>query len=105
MSKAKPRITGPTLKVLGAFLSSPARELSGAEIARTTKLASGTLYPILARLEGVQWLSSHWEGEDPAVLGRPKRRMYQLTGIGAARARATFNELTPGAANGAWAWA
>ena len=50
MSVGEPRITGPTLKVLGALL--PGRiELSGAEISRVTKLASGTLYPILYRLE------------------------------------------------------
>jgi hypothetical protein len=49
MSVGEPRITGLTLKVLGALLSSRHIELSGAEISRATKLASGTLYPILYR--------------------------------------------------------
>ena len=43
-------------------------------------LAGGTLYPILARLEGRGWLRSEWE-EDVAE-GRPARRYYVLTDEG-----------------------
>ena len=64
MSLDEPRITGPVLKVLGALLSSPRFELSGADVGRATKLASGTLYPILLRLEGAGWLESRWEEEN-----------------------------------------
>ena len=45
-----------TLAVLEALMDCPRDRLSGAQIARTTKLASGTLYPILARLEEAGWL-------------------------------------------------
>jgi PadR family transcriptional regulator, regulatory protein PadR len=51
--------------------------------------AHGTLYKALGRLEGFGLLSSRWE--DPApVEGRPRRRLYELTGAGveaASRAR------------------
>jgi DNA-binding PadR family transcriptional regulator len=88
----EPRITGPTLKVLGALL--PGRdELSGADISRATKLASGTLYPILFRLERAGWLESRWEDNDPKALGRPRRRLYRVTELGAQSARAAVKDL------------
>jgi PadR family transcriptional regulator, regulatory protein PadR len=76
-----PRITTQTLTVLSAFISA-GRELSGAEIAKQSKLASGTLYPLLARLEQAEWLESHWETGSASELGRPRRRLYRLTGDG-----------------------
>lgn len=54
-------------------------------------LRSGTIYPLLARLERAEWLESKWEEIDPAEVGRPRRRLYRLTGQGegvAARALA-----------------
>lgn len=103
MSTDEPRITGPTLKVLGALLATQRDELSGAEIGRATKLASGTLYPILMRLEGAGWLESRWETEDPQALGRPRRRFYRVTGVGARKAKAAFRELEPAFGRPAWA--
>ena len=100
---AEPRITGPTLKVLGALLSSGSAELSGAEISRATKLASGTLYPILFRLERAGWLESRWEDDDPKVLGRPRRRFYHATALGARNARAAVKDLEPAFGRVAWA--
>jgi DNA-binding PadR family transcriptional regulator len=103
MSAGEPRITGPTLKVLGALLSSGGVELSGADIARATNLASGTLYPILFRLERAGWLESRWEEkDDPRTLGRPRRRLYQVRALGARNARAAVKDLGPGFRNVAW---
>lgn len=45
MPEDRPRLTAPTLRVLGALMSSPLEELSGADVARIAKLGSGTLYP------------------------------------------------------------
>src|ERR1700740_2406727 len=59
MDTAPIRITSQTLKVLGALISSKA-EVSGADIARSTALSSGTLYPILMRLERSNWIESEW---------------------------------------------
>ena len=99
----EPRMSAPTLKVLGALLSNPREELSGAEIARITKLASGTLYPILLRLEDAGWLASQWENGDPRELGRPRRRFYRVTGLGAKRAKAAIRDLRPLLGDAAWA--
>ena len=103
MMGTEPRITGPTLKVLGALLSPDHVELSGAEISRATKLASGTLYPILFRLERAGWLESRWEAEDPKALGRPRRRFYRVTAFGAQNARAAVKDLEPAFGRVAWA--
>jgi DNA-binding PadR family transcriptional regulator len=67
--------------------------MSGAEIARSTKLSSGTLYPILLRLEEVGWVESRWEAGDPHELGRPRRRFYQATGVGRKEARSALREV------------
>jgi PadR family transcriptional regulator, regulatory protein PadR len=88
-------VSSQTRKVLGALISCPLDELSGAEIGKRTKLASGTLYPILFRLEGVGWLQSRWEVEDPAVLGRPRRRFYRITRKGAQNIQEVIHDLMP----------
>jgi hypothetical protein len=33
---------------------------------KATKVGSGTLYPMLARLEAAGWLTSEWEVVDPS---------------------------------------
>jgi PadR family transcriptional regulator PadR len=43
--------------------------------------AHGTLYKALGRLEELGLLASDWEQAD-AVEGRPRRRLYHLTGSG-----------------------
>src|SRR4029453_7639657 len=85
-----PRMTIPTQLVLRALLSDPSRELYGVEIGAAAGLPSGTIHPILARLEGVGWLTSRWEEIDPRVEGRPARRYYQLTPAGMELARAAL---------------
>jgi PadR family transcriptional regulator PadR len=86
------RVTTQVLKVLGALMTSP-EEISGADIARSTRLASGTLYPILIRLEQSRWITSKWEVGDPHELGRPRRRFYKVTAFGARNARTAFQEI------------
>jgi len=82
------RMTLQTQLVLRALLEEPAQERYGLELCDLTGLPSGTMYPILARLEQVKWVESSWE--DPALheaAGRPPRRFYRLTPDGAERAR------------------
>jgi PadR family transcriptional regulator, regulatory protein PadR len=93
MGRKSPQLTRATLKVLGTLLSSRGQEMSGAEIGRTTLLASGTLYPILLRLEEAQWVESRWETESPQSLGHPRRRFYMLTGLGEKEATAAFQDI------------
>lgn len=100
MAKA-PRMTPQTLRVLNALLQ--AREASGADIGRHTRLATGTLYPILLRLERAGLVISEWEGGNPSDLGRPRRRLYTLTGEGARVLRVADERDLFSA--GAWGWA
>jgi PadR family transcriptional regulator, regulatory protein PadR len=105
-----PRMTLPTQLVLRALLEKPAEESYGLEICARAQLASGTIHPILARLESIGWLISRWEDVDPHEQGRPRRRYYRLSPDGAvcarealARATASRNAvsaLRPGLAGG-----
>jgi DNA-binding PadR family transcriptional regulator len=92
MSRTGPRLTPQTVEVLRLLLTEPDRPRYGRDIARQTELKTGTLHPILARLELVGWVESSWE--DPAAheaQGRPRRRYYRLTadGVRAARSAVT----------------
>jgi PadR family transcriptional regulator PadR len=82
-----PRMTTSVLKVVAALLADPAAERYGLQLMQATRLPSGTLYPILVRLERAGWVESRWEQTDPAAEGRPNRRYYRLTADGTAEAR------------------
>ena len=82
-----PRMTMPTQLVLRALLADPTAEIYGSEIGEAAGLMSGTVHPILARLESLGWVESRWEDVDPTVAGRPVRRYYRITGAGAEQAR------------------
>ncbi|WP_241251211.1 PadR family transcriptional regulator [Candidatus Protofrankia californiensis] len=69
------------------MLENPSADYYGFALAEASGFPSGTIYPILARLEAAGWLSSYWEEDDPVKLERPRRRMYRLTGHGATAAR------------------
>jgi PadR family transcriptional regulator PadR len=89
---ASPRMTIPTQLVLQALVETD--EAYGAELGGLTRLASGTVHPILARLEGIGWVVSRWEDIDPATEGRPARRYYRLTEEGRAQARAALDRAS-----------
>jgi PadR family transcriptional regulator PadR len=69
---------------LGEFHGySLARGLREREAARRLT-AHGTLYKALARMEKLGLLASRWEDADSAAAdGRPRRRLYEVTGAGA----------------------
>jgi PadR family transcriptional regulator, regulatory protein PadR len=55
----------------------------GFDIMDATALPSGSVYPILSRLEDAGYVRSRWEKEDTAHrAGRPARRLYQITAKG-----------------------
>ncbi len=87
-----PRMTVQTLAVLSTMLEDEFREWYGLQLTAATGIKSGTLYPTLARLETARWLASTWEDVDPAIEGRPRRRLYRLTGEGADSARLAVDE-------------
>ena len=86
-SPGSPRMTLPTQLVLRALLSEPGVERYGLEIGDEAGLPSGTIHPILARLERLGGVESRWEDVDPREAGRPARRYYRLTTDGIEGAR------------------
>ena len=95
-------MTIPTQLVLRALLADPSKELYGVEIGQTAGLPSGTVHPILARLETVGWLESRWEEIDPRAEGRPARRYYRLTPDGIQLARAALARAYSASTRPAW---
>ena len=81
------RLTHHTKLVLTVLLDAPTSESYGFELARASGLPSGTIYPILRRLEDEGWLASRWELISQEQEGRRRRRYYRLTGDGAHSAR------------------
>jgi PadR family transcriptional regulator PadR len=108
-----PRMTQATQAVLRALLKHPADEMYGLQICAEAGLPSGTIHPILARLEKIGWLESRWEDVSPHEEGRPRRRYYRLSPHGAEVARdalaraaettAALHRLRPGIALGGMA--
>src|ERR1700761_4554085 len=90
-----PRITYPT----GIVLLAVSRGFRyGFEIMDASGLPSGTVYPILRRLEDAGLLSAKWEPiSDARDEQRPPRRYYQITGAGRQTLRDT-SERFPGLA-------
>ncbi|GAA3398659.1 PadR family transcriptional regulator [Cryptosporangium minutisporangium] len=81
------RVTVAVAAVLAAFLQDPTADRYGLELMEGSGLPSGTLYPILTRLQRAGWAETHWEEIDPVEAGRPARRYYRLTADGVERAR------------------
>jgi PadR family transcriptional regulator PadR len=78
-------MTGPLERVLGAFLADPAAPRYGYDLMKAARLPSGTLYPLLTRLEHQMLVSSAWE--TPQQEGQRPRKYYRLTGEGIRVAR------------------
>jgi PadR family transcriptional regulator, regulatory protein PadR len=87
-----PQMTTQTLTVLSVMLSDPDAECYGLQLSGRSGLKPGTIYPILDRLLKAGWLERRWEGIDPTVEGRPRRRLYRLTAVGAVVARQAFDD-------------
>src|ERR1700727_228404 len=79
------RMTAPLERVLGAFLADPAAPRYGYDLMKAARLPSGTLYPLLARLEHQKLVASAWE--TPQQQGQRPRKYYRLTGAGIEGAR------------------
>jgi len=95
------RLTVPVVRLLAVLVADPDGDHYGLELMRESGLASGTLYPILARLTEAGWLEKRWEKLDPVAAGRPARAYYRLTrqALPLARQRlAELHEQTRGAA-------
>jgi PadR family transcriptional regulator PadR len=73
-------LTYPTTLVLHALANGSCH---GFDVIDATNLASGTVYPILRRLEQERLVSARWENVSIARQeARPPRRYYELTAAG-----------------------
>ncbi|MBB5077511.1 PadR family transcriptional regulator [Nonomuraea endophytica] len=88
------RLTTTVATVLRIFLEDVSEPRYGFELMKHAKVQSGTLYPILARLEAAGWIEGRREVVDARHEGRPPRRLYLLTGGGATAARQALAELS-----------
>lgn len=93
------RVGRATLDVLAALLASDEPRW-GLQLIKETGRPSGTVYPLLDRLERAGWVISQWD--DDAGRAGPRRRMYRLTPEGAAAARDTLRLAARGPARRAW---
>ncbi len=89
------RFTRQTLGLLDALLTAPAKQWYGLELMELTSLSSGTIYPLLHRLERDGWLTATREDVEPVDAGRPRRRLYRLTGSGEAAGRRILEDRQP----------
>jgi DNA-binding PadR family transcriptional regulator len=71
--------------LLAALLAAGDGWRHGYELASLTGIKSGTLYPLLIRLEQQGYLQAEWQ--TPAAPGRPPRHAYRLTASGQRLAR------------------
>jgi DNA-binding PadR family transcriptional regulator len=78
--------------VLAVLLDAGSEWSHGYELARLANVKSGTLYPLLIRLEAQGYLEAEWQ--QPTEGGRPPRHAYRLTASGVQLARAN-SQVTP----------
>jgi len=84
------------LALLAALLEARQRWSHGYELASLTTIQSGTLYPLLIRLEAQGYLEAEWQ--QPVAGGRPPRHAYRLTAAGQRLAQAqTLDQAVPAA--------
>lgn len=83
------RLSRETLLLLEKFVARPTHWQYGYELSRETGLKSGTLYPILMRLEKHGLMEARWVTTTEGV---PPRHTYRLTPNGLELARARMTE-------------
>ena len=86
------RVSNQMLRLASAMLETPEEATYGLELSKSAGLKTGTIYPALARMERAGWIESEWETERAEDLGRPRRRLYRLTGVGEAVLREAIDD-------------
>lgn len=75
------RIPSPAARrVLAALVRAGPSGRHGYDLCREAGIKSGTLYPLLIRLEGQGYLAADWQAAESP--GRPPRHVYRLTPTG-----------------------
>jgi len=73
-------LSAPARKLLALMLQASDGWCHGYDLCRQAGIKSGTLYPLLIRLEGQGYLEAKWQ--EPVERGRPPRHAYRLTAKG-----------------------
>jgi PadR family transcriptional regulator PadR len=94
------KVTAALERVLRVFVSDPAERRYGYDLMKAAKLPSGTLYPMLARLQREGLVTSEWESPQEDGGGRPPRKYYRLTSEGLRVARLELAHASPAARRG-----
>lgn len=76
------KLTDPLERVLRVLIADPAAPHYGYDLMKAARLPSGTLYPMLARLQQQGLVDAEWEPRQDETGGRPPRKYYRLTGEG-----------------------
>jgi PadR family transcriptional regulator, regulatory protein PadR len=77
--KPQLRPTRTSKSVVAVLRDHHGEDLWGLRVCHLTKLPSGTVYPILAKLEELGWVEAHWD--DSETTG-PRRRLYEISDAG-----------------------
>jgi PadR family transcriptional regulator, regulatory protein PadR len=91
------KLTGPLERVLRVMITDPSAPHYGYDLMKAAKLPSGTLYPMLARLQQDGLVDSEWEAQRADAGGRPPRKYYRLTAEGLRVARLELAQAASGA--------
>lgn len=78
-------LSGPARDVLALMAEAGSGWRHGYELCQQAGIKSGTLYPLLIRLEAQGYLQAEWQ--DANEPGRPPRHAYRLTAAGQQLAR------------------
>lgn len=73
-------LSGHARNLLAAMAEAGGRWRHGYELCQQAGIRSGTLYPLLIRLEAQGYLEAEWQA--PTEAGRPPRHAYRLTAAG-----------------------
>lgn len=87
----RPNTSPQALAAFAAFLERADQWRHGYDLMQATGMKSGTLYPLLIRLNESGLLETEWTVPDG--VGRGPRHVYRLTQEGAAFARAAIAEV------------
>lgn len=98
----KRALSTPARTLLAVLLEARGGWRHGYELASIAGLKSGTLYPLLIRLEAQGFLEAEWQ--QPVARGRPPRHAYRLTAAGEQLARAEASASAAPAGPGPAPW-
>jgi DNA-binding PadR family transcriptional regulator len=87
-------LTPKQADVVKVFLADPAKGRYGYELMQLTGQSSSYLYPTLAKLVRVGWLTAGREDVNPDAPGRPPRRVYWISGAAVTAARLQLAALS-----------